>query len=157
MAYLWVERGERTRRLAVELTGDVWVLSTGVPTPLGEWNCDGSIARPTLLVHRGNAADAQWVLLAGHEANVRVNGSPMGVASHVLRDHDEILLGDAEIGSWRRCFFSLAGMVTVEPFPAGGDLMCCPRCKQPILDGQSAVRCPACGLWRHEMSNGQSC
>jgi hypothetical protein len=121
MAYLWVERGKGARWLTVELTGDAWVLSTDAPTPLTAYRGNGSISRPTLLVRRGSAADAQWILLAGHEANVRVNGSPMAEASRVLRDHDEILLGDAETGSWRRCFFSTSGAVTVEPFPATGD------------------------------------
>jgi len=124
MANLWLENGEPARWLRVELTGDAWVLSTDVPTPLGTGRGNGSVSRPTLLVRRGSTADAQWVLLAGREANIRVNGSPMVAASRVLRDHDEILLGDAEAGSWRRCFFSMSGAATLEPFPANGDPVC---------------------------------
>jgi len=157
MAYLWIEKGKTTQWLTVELTGDVWVLSTGEPMALDKWHCGGSVSRPTLLVRRGDPTDAQWVLLAGHEANVRVNGLPMGLASRVLQDHDEILLGDAETDSWRRCFFSRAGAVSVEPFPVNDNPMCCPHCKHPILGGQPAVRCPACGQWHHEMSDGQCC
>jgi len=74
MAYLWVDKGKSARWLTVELIGDTWVLSTPVPTALGECSCDGSVSGPTLLVRRGGPSDAQWVLLAGHEANVRVNG-----------------------------------------------------------------------------------
>ena len=34
MAYLWIEKGKTTQWLTVELTGDVWVLSTGEPMAL---------------------------------------------------------------------------------------------------------------------------
>ncbi len=157
MAYLWVEKPRRARWLTVQLTGDTWVLSTAEPKAFHELSCGGFILRPTLLIRRGRVKDAQWVLLAGEEANVRVNGSPLASAVHVLQDRDEIRLGDAETGSWQRCFFSTAGAVRVEPFPAGGDPPCCPSCRQPIAGGQPAVRCPACGLWHHEMGNGQRC
>ena len=157
MAFLWVEKVNRSKWLTVELTGDTWVLSTGEPTVLCECNCGGSIFRPTLLIRRSRAASALWILLAGEEANVRGNGLPMASAVHELRDRDEIRLGDAETGAWQRCFFSTAGAVRVEPFPAGGDPLHCPHCRQPIAGGQPAVRCPACGRWHHELGNGQRC
>ena len=146
MAYLWIEKGKHAPWLKVELTGEVWGLSTKEPLALDTYHCDRSVSRPTLLVRRGSPTNTQWVLLAGYEANVRVNGSPMALPSRILQDRDEILLGDAETGSWRRCFFSISGTMTVEPFPTNGDPVCCPRCKRPILAGQSAVRCPTCGV-----------
>ena len=37
----------------------------------------------------------------------------------------------------------------IETF-AGDESPCCPRCKSAIADGQSVVRCPACGVLHHE-------
>jgi hypothetical protein len=105
MAYLWVEREKPAQWLTVELICDAWVLSTTLPTALKECDCHGSVSRPTLLVRRGSPADSQWILLAGHEANVRVNGLPLGFASRILQDHDEILVGDAETDTWQRYIF----------------------------------------------------
>jgi hypothetical protein len=99
MAFLWVEKVKRSKWLTVELTGDTWVLSTGEPTALCECNCSGSIFRPTLLIRRSRAAGAPWVVLAGEEANVRINGWPMASTVHELRDRDEIRLNDAETGA----------------------------------------------------------
>jgi len=106
MAQLWIDR-EDAGWSRVALTGDAWVLTTVTPKALANWKCDSSTVRPTLLVRRARASGSQWVLLAGAEANVRVNGAPMGLASHILQDWDEILVGDAETGSWRRyCFLT---------------------------------------------------
>jgi hypothetical protein len=157
MAYLWIENAEDGRWLPVELIGETWVFSTTVPRALGESGDGDSVSRPTLLVRRGSPTNGQWVLLAGHDANVRVNGSPMASVNRVLQDHDEILLGDAETDFWQRWFFSMAGNATVEPFPDSRAPACCAKCKRPILVGELAVRCPACGHWHHETGNGQCC
>ena len=96
MAYLWIEKGKHAPWLKVELTGEVWGLSTKEPLALDTYHCDRSVSRPTLLVRRGSPTNTQWVLLAGYEANVRVNGSPMALPSRILQNHDEILLSLAD-------------------------------------------------------------
>lgn len=126
MAHLRIESKKPAQSVTVELTHDTWVLSSPVPTTLDQWSSGDCNLRPTLLVCRGSAADTQWVLLAGREANVRVNGSPMGLASCVLQDHDEILLGDAESDSWRRCYFMTTGTAPVDKQEASKNLSCRP-------------------------------
>ncbi len=157
MAYLWFEDLALNRWFTVPLTGDAWILSTSAPKVLQDGHPTGSGPRPTMMVRRQRAADSQWILLAGREAHLRVNGAPMAFVTHILQDYDEILIGDSNEGSWQRCFFSAARAVSVTPFPADADPVACSHCEQPILAGQSTVQCPACGLWHHQLGNGQSC
>jgi DNA-directed RNA polymerase subunit RPC12/RpoP len=86
-----------------------------------------------------------WVVLAGHGADVTVNGIPLLVGICVLRDRDEI--------RWSRdgfAFFSSEELAAVADLPQGDRKIMCPRCKQEIMPGTPAVRCPRCGVWHHQ-------
>ena len=92
---------------------------------------------------RLRAAGAEWVLLA-RPGEVAVNGAPVLSGVRVLRDRDELVLrGGAQF------FFSTERLAAIEPFP-GAKAIPCPRCREPIEPGTSAVRCPLCTLWMHE-------
>ena len=100
------------------------------------------------LLRRGGGE--QWVLLAGNRSGVRVNGVPLLLGMHVLGDHDEIFVPTP--AEPRRFYFSTERLARVEPFPAADGAATCPRCKQPIEQGDPAVRCPSssCGVWHHQ-------
>jgi rRNA maturation protein Nop10 len=86
-----------------------------------------------------------WMLLAGDDAAVRVNGRAPVAGACVLEDRDEIRAGGAQF------YFSTETLAAVETF-AGGDgrrIHCC-RCHQEIAPGAAAVRCPGCGVFYHQ-------
>jgi len=88
------------------------------------------------------------VLLAVAERrDVYVNGSPLVAGIRLLRDRDEIRMGNVQ-----RLFFSTERLACTEPFPGSEKPVVCPRCKQEIKKAQPSVRCPnpKCGAWHHE-------
>ena len=87
---------------------------------------------------------ASWALLEGSEASVRVNGLPLVLGIHALRDRDEISVAG------QRYFFSTEELAQVTPFPGLAQPACCPRCKQKVEVGQTAVACPHCHAWHHQ-------
>jgi hypothetical protein len=87
---------------------------------------------------------AAWALLAGLEVSVRVNGLPLVLGIHALRDRDEISLAG------QRYFFSTEELALVTPFPGLAQPACCPRCKQKVEVGEPAVACPHCRAWHHQ-------
>jgi hypothetical protein len=103
---------------------------------------------PVLLRQKGAPDGSTWMLLAPPEAGVHVNGLPLELGLRVLRDKDEIRLGERQ-----RFFFSAEQVVQVVPFPGADQEVCCARCLDPIAPGATAVQCPnpACGAWHHQM------
>lgn len=85
-----------------------------------------------------------WTLLAGRSAPVRVHGRALSLGLRVLRDRDEISVDG------RRLFFSTEELARVVPFPGLAQPACCPRCKQKLEPGDSAVCCPGCHGWHHQ-------
>ncbi len=85
----------------------------------------------------------KWVLIAS--ADTTLNGLTLSSGIRVLRDKDEI----RSPGNGRM-FFSSERLAKVETFSAAPHAVVCPRCKQPVLDGAMAVRCPACGVVHHQ-------
>ena len=85
-----------------------------------------------------------WVLLAGLEASLRVNGLPLVLGIHALRNRDEICVAG------QRHFFSTEELAHVTPFPGLAQPAFCPRCKQKVEVGAPAVACPHCHAWHHQ-------
>jgi hypothetical protein len=83
-----------------------------------------------------------WALITSSPA-LRLNGAQVPLGLAILEDRDEIRL--PAVHAW----FSTETQAQVEPFPPSATRGFCPRCKQAIDPGSSAVRCPGCGLWHH--------
>lgn len=86
-----------------------------------------------------------WVILAGHESGIAINGLPLLFGIRVLRDRDEIRWGPEGFA-----FLSLEEPASVVDLPQGGSKIFCPRCKQEIMPGTPAVQCPGCRVWHHQ-------
>jgi hypothetical protein len=85
-----------------------------------------------------------WALLCTPQSDVRVNGMPVPLGLAILSDRDELRVPGTDPQ-----FFCTESLPQVEPFPDSAGRGLCPRCKQSIDSGCSAVRCPGCGLWHH--------
>ena len=97
---------------------------------------------PARIIRQASQSDDGFVVL-GSDA-VRVNGMPLDLGIHVLRDRDELRVGNT------RAFFSAESLAVVEPFPGSERPTLCPRCKLEIEAGKAAVRCPKCRVWHHQ-------
>ena len=98
-----------------------------------------------VVVRRHRSAGDTWVLVAPSGTAVRINGWPLHLGLRVLRDRDELRIGDAE-----PCFFSTERLAHVETMAETASAACCPRCRQPIAGGSPVVRCPRCGVFHHQ-------
>lgn len=98
--------------------------------------------RAAAIVCRSSDA-ARWALLPWPSARVRVNGKRLAAGLHILRDKDEVRVGDA------RLFFSAERLALAEPFPDPGRPAVCGRCRLRLEVAAPAVRCPRCGTWCH--------
>jgi LSD1 subclass zinc finger protein len=96
------------------------------------------------------AANAErWLVMAGPDAQLRVNGIPLGaVGARVLCDRDELSIPG--VGS---AYYSAESLAEIVAFPGADRVVLCGRCRQPIHAGSSAVRCTGCGTWYHERSD----
>ncbi|MEW6741299.1 MAG: hypothetical protein AB1486_00955 [Planctomycetota bacterium] len=86
-----------------------------------------------------------WTLLAGARTDVRVNGLVLGAGVHALVDRDEVWVR----GAGTFCF-SKEGLPRIEGFPRMERPLDCARCRNVIVEGTPAVRCPSCRRWFHE-------
>lgn len=141
MATLWIE--QEVEWLAVTLTERTYVFGAGRLEPAADGRDD-----VTRLVRR-DGIENQWLALTGAGARVLVNGRQLLLGIRLLRDRDEMLDAD-ETGRGRRCYFCSQEPPRVEPLPAEYSPTRCPRCKQAVVAGTPAVRCPNCGLWHHQ-------
>ncbi len=166
MAHIWTKSNFGEWQ-PMALAGDAYVLAIGGPAPLAAARvpqaADPSFldvapdapadAADTVLLRRVSAAsDETWALLAGPAARPLVNGLPAPHGIVILSDRDEIRWApphDQPSRSADPIFFSTERLATVTPYPAGGRLGSCPRCKQPLAAGDASVRCPGCNLWHH--------
>ena len=143
MAHLWF-RDEDDLWSAMPLNGHAVDISVHPPRVLA----DGfRLGEDTLAaVIRAEVGDSQfWVLLAAEDGGVRVNGFAPVAGVRVLQDRDEIRAAAADA-----LFFSTETLARVEEFPAAERAIFCGRCRQPVENGQMAVRCPQCGIWYHQ-------
>ena len=159
MAHLFVRSASADEDAAVEWVS--WDLAEDslylCPVPARPVRPDGEGGMPSVvrLVRSGaDAGPAPWVLVAGPDAAVSVNGVAMAATGfRVLRDRDEI-----RMPGLGRAYFSTESLAVVVPFP-GPASAGCPRCQQPIrptADSRPAdtgVKCPSCGVWYHQTND----
>ncbi len=145
MAGIFVE--ERGEWVVAMLGGERYLLCGEAEQPLRPVHAgsDASAAGGLLLL-RGNdpTMGVSWVLLMIGEARAAVNGRPVPTGITVLRDRDELRVGEA------RAFFSTEELAAVGPY-GGEERPRCPRCAGPVETGDDAVRCPGCGVVHHEL------
>lgn len=98
-----------------------------------------------LMSSQDTGKDQRWVLLVAAASGMRVNGEPVVLGIRTLGDKDEIRMPGGV-----QTFFSIETLARVERFPGLGEQRCfCPRCKQAIVHGSLAIRCPQCRVWHH--------
>jgi hypothetical protein len=145
MAHLWV-RDSDDSWAAMQLDGRAVDVSVYPPRVLA----DGfRLGEDTLaaVVRAAAGVSPVWVLLVAAEGEARINGFAPVAGVRVLEDHDEI-----RAGASRALFFSTETLARVEDFPGSERAVYCGRCRQPMVKGQPAVRCPSpkCGIWYHQ-------
>jgi hypothetical protein len=86
-----------------------------------------------------------WIVIAGDGSDISINGIPLFLGIHVLRDRDEIRWSREGFG-----FYSSEELASVVSFPQADRKIFCPRCKQKIVPETPAVQCPNCGIWYHQ-------
>ena len=105
---------------------------------------EGGLAMGLLSFRTGNAE--RWVVMAGPDAQLRVNGVPLdAIGLRVLADRDEISIPGA--GS---AYYSAEALPEIVPFPGADRVVLCGRCRQEIVRGSPSVKCPGCGTAYHE-------
>jgi hypothetical protein len=104
-------------------------------------------AGSALLLRRADAGLDSWLLVGPPDACV--NGLPLLAGLRALCDRDEVRVGEL------RFFFATERLARVEPLPGAAQPIYCARCKDVIVPGADAVRCPdpACGLWHHQCND----
>ena len=102
------------------------------------------------VISAGSASNGErWVVVAGHSADLRVNGIPlMAMGMRVLADRDELAIPG--VGS---AYFSAEQLAAVVPFPAANRVVLCGRCRQEIKAGDPMVACVGCNTLYHEKPN----
>jgi len=104
---------------------------------------DGRAAR---ILSFGTGDAERRVVVAGPDAQLRVNGVPLGaVGARVLGDRDEIAIPGA--GS---AYYSTESLAEVVAFPGAERVVLCARCRQEIVRGSPSVKCPGCSATYHE-------
>jgi uncharacterized C2H2 Zn-finger protein len=152
MAHVWslieVDRDgdAKSEWRAETLAADLIDLGSGAPVACAQDACKKSPSPALLVRDRDTAADA-WALLA--DDHVYLNGTRLFAGLAVLRDRDELQVRTAE-GKRVRLFFSTERVAAIEPFAGSEQAMRCPRCRNPIEQGEPVVRCPSCNVIHHQ-------
>lgn len=93
--------------------------------------------------HNDTTDSPAYLLLVKEGVPVRLNGQqPLSIS--VLQNRDEIALGAAYV------YYSTEVLPHIVPFAQLPETIFCARCKSALMQGDSAVQCPACCLWYHE-------
>lgn len=151
MAHLWVRQPDQANHwniVRLAFAGRGYAL---VDDAMPVRHRNGKTDLPLIVPDCGDRQRELWVLIAGHETGLRINGQLLsGTGIHVLADRDEIVLGNST-----RLFFGAEELAAVTPFSAAGaaEPSMCPRCKKAIAEGAAAVRCPQCRVWYHQESD----
>jgi hypothetical protein len=147
MAHLWISQAREW--CVTPLDGTRFALNGSDGKPIhriGAADLHASVFTDPLLVLASAATSNEgWALIVPKERKVRVNGhQPVGGMT-VLSDRDEILEGEGA-----PLYFSTERLPAIEECPGAEHSIHCPRCKQEILRGSSAVQCPGCKIWHHQ-------
>ena len=134
MASLWFE----------ELPGDWAIRALSAPADVLAPDSTSPAGAPFLAYSDAPAARG-WHLLAPPHREVWLNGLPVLAGVRTLCDRDEIRTDAGDT-----FFFSTEELAAVTALPAGDATIMCPRCRQQVETGTSAVRCPQCNLWHHQ-------
>jgi len=97
-----------------------------------------------LLLRTSEDGAGKWQLLTKSTTSVRVNGLRWLTGLRTMRDRDQISVGQT------RAYFSTEHRARCVAFPGSERKLFCARCRQELLDGAMAVRCPQCGIWHHQ-------
>lgn len=143
MAHLWI-RDVEGEWAVLPLDGTAFSLMSNPPHPM---NCaEGETVSGVLLLKSAPKENAaSWVLIAGVDMRVGVNGRRVALGMCVIKDRDEITVEGG--GTY---FFSTESLVSVKAFPGSDQKIFCPRCRQEIMAGTLSVRCPQCSVWYHQ-------
>jgi hypothetical protein len=147
MAHLWVKDGSK-QWAVLPLVARAYALTGNIPEPAPVPQDARAWETSAILIGADTARDDTWVLIAGRDMEVRVNGAPVRTGIHVLVDRDEIRISDAAA-----FFFSTEKLAAIKEYPSTGSPAYCPRCKQALEEGQPSVRCPQCGIFYHQSEN----
>lgn len=143
MAHLWV-RNEKGEWVVQPLESEMVTLSKNLPDLSHHWEDRDPNARLVGLMRVTGTNTEVWILMAGVNTDVRINGVVAAGGLRVLCDKDEIYF------QGRRSYFSAETLADVVPFPGAAPAPFCPRCQQAIEAGTNAVRCPHCAIWHHQ-------
>jgi uncharacterized protein YbaR (Trm112 family) len=144
MAHLWVKT-DSEQWAVLPLEADAFALTTNPPSPLNNPSgVDNAMSRVVLL-RQARAEETSWVLIAGAERDARINGDHLMLGVRTIEDRDEI-----HIEGTGTFYFSTESLARVESFPGSKESLYCPRCKQAVESGNSAVKCPQCRTWYHQ-------
>ena len=142
MAHLWVrDAGEQWAVLP--LHADAFMLSANPPRPVS--SAKDEVASRVMLLRNAQTGSPSWVLIAGTERTVRVNGVGLSLGMRVVADRDEIHVEG--VGAY---FFSTESLACIKAFPGAEQKIYCPRCRQEIEKESLAVQCPQCNVWHHQ-------
>ena len=139
MSHLWVK--DETEQWAVfQLLSERYPLE-----PLLKWSAPTTQTVSVVSIVRSRREEnQQWHLLVPHGVRVSVNGLPIMTGLRTLRDRDQITIGD------RSAYFSTEERVQRVAFPGAERKFFCARCRQELIAGVSAVKCPQCNVWHHQ-------
>lgn len=115
------------------------------PIPL-----DSATLPPVVRVLRSGQGDESIAaLLTQPYVQLHVNGLPIIGGLHILEHRDEILVEGS------RYYFSAESqpMVSVFRLDEGARRPTCPVCRGTLKDGETAVRCPGCSRWFHQIAS----
>jgi len=146
MAVLWLRgagaAGEGWACMALE-GGEAVELGAGPPRRRRSAE-DVPGGRALVVPLRGGGG--RWVVVAPPAACLRLNGLALAGGIRVLRDRDEIRIGDDGV----TMYFSTETAARVVPFAGGGTgAAACARCRQPIAGGSPSACCGGCGIAYH--------
>lgn len=143
MAHMWVEKSSGDPAwVAQSLDGEAAVPLAAHRTAAGEPLPQHAAA---LLLCSRSAEGESWLIMNTIPSGVVLNGTPLRSGIRLLADRDEIHIAGAG-----RVYFSVERLACVVAFPGADTRVDCVRCKQEIVRGTPAVRCPACGRWFHQ-------
>jgi hypothetical protein len=139
MAHLWIK--DSGNLAAFPLRGDAFSLLLMPPRKIV---APEELSRVVLLKTTGSNG-AAWVIVAVEDHAVYINEFPLKTGVRALEDKDYVWVEGA--GEF---YFSTERLACPEPFSDREPQTFCPRCKQEIAEGQTAVRCPECQSWHHQ-------